>query len=97
MKMFWKLVLLLLVFQTAPAAALAADLTAPSGGWNRTGLVDKSDDAAVAYPFSSIDRGAQTKRSMISGRIAAAIGKREPHQLIVNGNPLRLLTDANGN
>ncbi|MDM5177398.1 DUF2135 domain-containing protein [Massilia sp. DJPM01] len=76
--------------------AMATEIASPVGGWNRSGLVDKSDDATVAYPNSPIDRGAQSKRSMIKGRIAAAAGKREAHQLVVNGNPLRLMTDEQG-
>lgn len=91
MSMPWKLCLPLL----AALPALATEITAPSGGWNRSGLVDKSGQAAVAYPYSPIDRGAQTKRSIIKGRIAAAANQR-PHQLIVNGNPMPLMTDTEG-
>lgn len=76
--------------------AMATELASPSGGWNRKGLVDKSGEAAVAYPFSPIERGAQSNRTMIKGKLAAAAGKRKPHQLVVNGNPTPLLTDAEG-
>jgi uncharacterized protein YfaP (DUF2135 family) len=75
--------------------AMATGVTAPSGGWNRSGLVDKQGEAAVAYPYSPIERGAQTNRSMIKGKIAAA-GDKRAHQLVVNGNPLRLTTGADG-
>lgn len=91
MKTCWKLCLMLL----ALPPAMATEITSPSGGWNRTGLVDKTGEAAVAYPYSPIDRGAQTKRSLIKGHIAAA-GKQRPHQLIVNGNPMPLMTDGDG-
>ncbi len=89
---------LLLILALAPALALGqtTDLSSPSGGWNRKGLVDKSADTAVAYPYSPIDRGAQSARTMIKGRIAGASEKRAPHQLVVNGNPLPLNTDAEG-
>ena len=90
MRTCWKLCLLL-----ALPPAMATEIASPSGGWNRTGLVDKSGEAAVAYPYSPIDRGAQTKRSIIKGHIAAA-GNKRPHQLIVNGNPMPLMSDANG-
>lgn len=93
MKPTWTLCLLAL----ALPPALATEIASPAGGWNRSGLVDKSGQATVAYPNSLIDRGAQSKRSMIKGRIAAAAGKRVPHQLVVNGNPLRLMTDDEGN
>ena len=92
MRLSWNLCALLLV----ATPALAQQIAAPSGGWNRRGLVDKTDDATVAYPYSPIDRGAQTKRNLIKGKIAAASGKRL-HQLIVNGNPLPLQTDDKGN
>lgn len=92
MRMPWKLLLPLLAMTSAYAAD---EITAPSGGWNRSGLVDKTGQPAVAYPYSPIDRGAQTNRSMIKGSIAAA-GDQRAHQLVVNGNPLRLTTDANG-
>jgi uncharacterized protein YfaP (DUF2135 family) len=84
---------LLLMLLGTPA--LATEISTPSGGWNRNGLVDKTGEPAVAYPYSPIDRGAQTNRSMIRGQIAAASAKRV-QQLVVNGNPLRLQTDANG-
>lgn len=87
---------LLILTLLALPPAMAAELASPSGGWNRKGLVDKSGQAAVAYPFSPIERGAQTNRTMIKGRLAAAAGKRAPHQLVVNGNPTPLQVDAEG-
>lgn len=80
----------------AQAGAMATELASPPGGWNRKGLVDKSGEAAVAYPFSPIERGAQTGRTMIKGKLAAAASKRAPHRLVVNGNPTPLLTDDGG-
>ncbi|WP_229413638.1 hypothetical protein [Massilia violaceinigra] len=85
-----------LALALALPSAMATEIASPAGGWNRSGLVDKSDQATVAYPNSPIDRGAQSKRGMIKGRIAAAAGKREAHQRVVNGNPLRLMTDEQG-
>ncbi len=96
MRMKMRSALCLSVLVLAPAMALATEITTPSGGWNRTGLVDKVDKPAVAYPYSPIERGAQTKRSLIRGKIAAASAARTPHQLVVNGNPLPLQTDKEG-
>ncbi|MDQ1832110.1 YfaP family protein [Massilia scottii] len=96
MKLTCKLCRPALALALALPSAMATEIASPAGGWNRSGLVDKSDQATVAYPNSPIDRGAQSKRSMIKGRIAAAAGKRETHQLVVNGNPLRLMTDEQG-
>ena len=91
MRWSWKLWVWLL----ASSPVLAQQIAAPAGGWNRRALVDKTEDTALAYPYSPIDRGAQTKRNVIRGKIAAAGGKRL-HQLIVNGNPLPLQLDAKG-
>lgn len=92
MKLSWTLPLLAMLTGPAPATEIAS----PAGGWNRTGLVDNSEQATLAYPNSPIDRGVQSKRSMIKGHIAAAGASRAAHQLVVNGNPLRLTTDAQG-
>ncbi len=94
MTMRWTLYLLALALALPPA--LAGEIDTPSGGWNRAGVIDQTNQATVAYPYSPIDRGPQGKRSMIRGRIAQAAGKRQPHQLVVNGNPLRLMTDDKG-
>lgn len=85
---------LLLLLNMVPAPA--QELTAPSAGWNRTGQVDHREQASVAYPYAPIERGAQTRRSMIKGKIAASKDKRVRHQLVVNGNPMPLLTDQSG-
>lgn len=87
----WILALALL----APGAA-AQKLDTPVGGWNRAGLVDRSEELAVNYPSSLIDRGAQKNRTMIRGRLAAAGQKRPFHKLIVNGNPTPLYLDSEG-
>lgn len=71
-------------------------LQTPSGGWNRAGLTDKSDDMAVAYPYSLIDRGAQKNRLMIRGQIDRVRKTRPFHQMVVNGNPTPLYTDDEG-
>lgn len=91
MRLSWKFSVLLL----SAAPAMAQTIAAPSGGWNRKGLVDKTGDTSLAYPYSPIDRGAQTKRNLIRGKISVASDKRL-HQLVVNGNPLPLQTDAKG-
>ncbi|GAB2882495.1 YfaP family protein [Pseudoduganella ginsengisoli] len=90
-----------LVFMLALASvpAFAQDgnaLTAPGGGWNRAGLVDKSGELAVNYPYNLIDRGAQRGRRMIEGSLGK-VGKKRPfHTLVANGNPTPLYTDDDG-
>jgi uncharacterized protein YfaP (DUF2135 family) len=71
-------------------------LTAPTGGWNRAGLTDKSAELAKNYPYSLIDRGAQKNRRMITGHLAQAGNKRPFPKLVVNGNPTPLYTDDEG-
>lgn len=89
---------LLLAFAIAapPAGAQHAALDSPVGGWKRAGLVDRSDELAVNYPHSLVDRGAQKTRTMIRGRLASASTKRPFHRLAVNGNPTPLYTDDEG-
>jgi uncharacterized protein YfaP (DUF2135 family) len=78
------------------AASAAADvLETPYGGWNYSGLTDRSSDSAYAYPPSPIDRGAQRYRSLIVGQLKAA-GPRRPATLIVNGNPMPLYAGEDG-
>ena len=81
----------------AQPALTAHELSSPVGGWKQGGLTDQSEKAAVAYPFSPIDRGAQINRTMIRGRVAAAAKGRGEHKLVVNGNPTPLYTDEQGN
>ena len=78
----WILALAPVLVFLAPGAA-AQKLDTPVGGWNRAGLVDRSEELAVNYPSSLIDRGAQRHRTMIRGRLAAAGTKRPFHKLIV--------------
>lgn len=88
--------LALLFFPAAWASSQSVGLEAPVGGWKRAGLVDKSDELAVNYPYSLIDRGAQKSRTMIRGRLSAASTQRPFHALVVNGNPTPLYTDDEG-
>lgn len=78
------------------AGDASADLTAPSGGWRYHGMGSWVDDARVAYPTPPIDRGAQRGRTLIEGRLRGLQGKRQPHTLAVNGNPLPLYVDEEG-
>lgn len=91
---------LLLLCLTLPASAALAEPTAsldgPTAGWRYSGLLDRTENARVAYPTPPIDRGAQRNRSMIEGKLAGTQGLRQPHVLAVNGNPLPLYTDAEG-
>ncbi|HOY70120.1 MAG TPA: DUF2135 domain-containing protein [Methylotenera sp.] len=92
-----KICLLVLSFSFAEAALAENDapLASPRGGWNYSGMTDKSADTSVTYPYSPIDRGAQRNRAIIKGHIEAA-GKNRVPKLVVNGNPLPLNTDAEG-
>jgi uncharacterized protein YfaP (DUF2135 family) len=47
------------------------ELISPRGGWNASGLVDKSEESAAAYPYNLIDRGSQKYRTLIRGKLAA--------------------------
>lgn len=86
------------------AAAQPATLEAPYGGWNHGGFTDRSGESGVAYPYSPIDRGAQSGRTLIRGRLAAEHRAREagtgkprtPPTLVVNGNPMPLYSDQEG-
>lgn len=71
-------------------------LTGPTAGWRFDGLTNRPDDARVAYPTPPIDRGAQRQRTLIEGKLRNLQGTRQPHTLVVNGNPLPLYTDAEG-
>ena len=86
----------MLLLCAASAYAQQATLDTPVGGWKRAGLVDKSDELAVNYPYSLVDRGAQKSRTMIRGRLKAASKQRPFHTLVVNGNPTPLYTDDEG-
>jgi len=86
----------MLLLGAASAYAQQATLDTPVGGWKRAGLVDKSDELAVNYPYSLVDRGAQKSRTMIRGRLKAASTQRPFHALVVNGNPTPLYTDDEG-
>lgn len=68
----------------------------PTAGWRYHGFGTWGDEARVAYPTPPIDRGAQRGRTLIEGRLAAKGERRTRHTLAVNGNPLPLLTDADG-
>ncbi|MGK5027165.1 YfaP family protein [Janthinobacterium sp. RB2R34] len=71
-------------------------MSTPVGGWNRAGLTDNSQELAVNYPYSLVDRGAQSGRRMIRGELAKAGKERGVHKLVVNGNPTPLYTDDDG-
>lgn len=78
------------------AAEPSATLEEPTGGWRYSGLLDRSENPAVAYPTPPIDRGGQRNRTLIEGRLANLDHVRAPHRLVVNGNPLPLYTDDQG-
>lgn len=76
--------------------APSAEMDGPTGGWRYHGLNARDQDARVAYPTPPIDRGAQRGRSLIEGRLLNLQGKRQPHTLAVNGNPLPLYVGEDG-
>lgn len=80
---------------TAQSAA-SIELQNPRGGWNYSGLVDRSGDTAVAYPTPPIDRGSQRNRTAILGRIKEAGTDRKPPTLVVNGNAMPLYAGDGG-
>lgn len=89
---------LLLIACSLDAAAAEEPVTLdnPRGGWNYSGMVDRSSDTGVAYPTPPIDRGAQRNRTMIQGRIRDAGKDRQPPTLVVNGNAMPLYSGEDG-
>ncbi|MGL4316456.1 MAG: YfaP family protein [Pseudomonas sp.] len=88
--------LCLTLFASAAQAEPTASLDGPTAGWRYSGLLDRTENARVAYPTPPIDRGGQRNRSLIEGKLAGTQGLRQPHVLAVNGNPLPLYTDQEG-
>jgi uncharacterized protein YfaP (DUF2135 family) len=88
-----------------PEAEETSPVASPHGGWNRGGLTDGSNERAVSYPYNLIDRGMQSGRTLIRGRLKERQEKekngelppRRPPTLVVNGNPMPLYSDAEGN
>jgi uncharacterized protein YfaP (DUF2135 family) len=80
-----------------PESGAAPDVSidTPRGGWNYSGLTDRSGDTRVAYPTPPINRGAQKNRTLIMGHIRDA-GKNRKPALVVNGNPMVLNTGQDG-
>jgi len=68
----------------------------PRGGWNYSGLTDRTVDTRVAYPTPPIDRGAQKNRTIITGHLRDAGKRRASSTLVVNGNPMVLYTGEGG-
>ncbi|MDR0576801.1 MAG: DUF2135 domain-containing protein [Candidatus Accumulibacter sp.] len=95
---------LIVLFRAASALAQEPPIVRPLGGWNHGGAIDREEEAAVAYPYNLIDRGAQRGRALIQGRLAGArdaqrSGKTPSHSpptLVVNGNPMPLYADGEG-
>ncbi|MGY4531015.1 uncharacterized protein YfaP (DUF2135 family) [Pseudomonas sp. TE3786] len=90
------LFLCLALLASSAMADPSVELQGPTAGWRYSGLLERSDDARVAYPTPPIDRGAQRGRSLIQGSLKNLQGTRQPHRLVVNGNPLPLYTDEQG-
>lgn len=66
----------------------------PKGGWNYSGLTDRSTDRTMSYPTPPIYRGLTRNRKPIKGNIPLA--DQHIPILIVNGNSMRLNTDKSG-
>lgn len=86
----------MMVVNVTALADDAVRLETPRGGWNYSGLTDRSEQSGVAYPTPPIDRGAQKQRMLIQGHIQAAGKKRMPGTLIANGNSMALYTGEDG-
>lgn len=97
MRLRYGLVMGVLWAMTAQAEEPSASLQGPTGGWHYAGLLDPTETPRVAYPTPPIDRGAARNRTMIEGQLKAMGHMRQPHTLSVNGNPLSLYTDEEGN
>jgi uncharacterized protein YfaP (DUF2135 family) len=86
------------------AAQDAQIIESPYSGWNFGGFTDKSQDNAVAYPYNLIDRSSQQGRTLIRGKLTqraadektGKVPPRKPPTLVVNGNPMPLYSDENG-
>ncbi|WP_241674389.1 YfaP family protein [Candidatus Methylobacter oryzae] len=90
------MLLVVSLYAVADDKSPAVEWTAPACGWIYDGLTNKSDQERVAYPVPPIDRGAQRHRIAIEGKLKNLNGVRQPHTLVVNGNPLPLYTDDDG-
>jgi uncharacterized protein YfaP (DUF2135 family) len=89
--------LVLIACGLSPARADdAVTLDNPRGGWNYSGIADRTQDTGVAYPTPPIDRGAQRSRTVIQGHIRDAGRNRTPPSLVVNGNPMPLYSGEGG-
>ncbi len=89
------LIITLLIPLSGLCSATELNWQGPHNGWVYDGLTNKSDAARIAYPTPPIDRGRVRERTMIAGRLKSPLP--QPHTLAVNGNPLPLYTDAEGN
>lgn len=72
-------------------------LDGPRGGWQHSGLQNELERGTAAYPKPPVDRGAQRYRTLIEGRLLQMGKNRKPHLLVVNGNPMPLYADEQGN
>jgi uncharacterized protein YfaP (DUF2135 family) len=88
--------LALLALAACANADDAVSTASPRGGWNYSGLTDRSNETSVAYPTPPIDRGAQKNRMLIEGHLRVAGNRRHPYNLIVNGNAMPLYSDDDG-
>lgn len=94
---FFVTLLLLCAFNSAHAEdKREMQLDSPTGGWNVSGMVDKSSELAAAYPTPPVDRGRQKNRTLISGKIAQQGQNRVVPKLIVNGNAMPLYANPDG-
>jgi uncharacterized protein YfaP (DUF2135 family) len=91
-----------LLLPVAAACAFSAQaqepvtLDAPRGGWNYSGIADRTEETRVAYPTPPIDRGAQRGRARVQGRLRDAGKDRAPATLVVNGNAMPLYAGEGG-
>jgi uncharacterized protein YfaP (DUF2135 family) len=79
-----------------PVQGAEIDLRTPLGGWHDDRLDAESGRVAAAYPKPPVDRGGQRHRTLIQGSLKPAPGETRPGTLIVNGTPMPLYSDAQG-
>ncbi len=95
------LVFLLIVLEAVCAWAepdAVAQISGVANGWRHSGLSKENDGYVAAYPRPPVDRGAQHFRTLIAGRLQHIDPHaRRPATLVVNGNPMPLYTDNEGN
>lgn len=91
-----RIVLLALATLAGPAGASEISVETPLGGWHDDRLDGQEGQVRAAYPKPPVDRGDQRHRTVIRGRLAPAPAAGQPGLLVVNGTPMPLYADGQG-